>query len=130
MALITRKQLFGAAFITMGVIPIIPIVLDCFPGPRFPKIQTVLVVTVIYSVTIGTMPESTPMWAMLGVVSCIIFSALFGIHSAVSDKYPYLSCEVVMAYAVIITWVIVAWKLLKRSYVGEGKPLWGFKPEG
>jgi hypothetical protein len=119
-----RVHLFYAAFITVGVMPVLPIGFEALTR-GWPSNQTILVVAAVYSITVGAMTESNPGWAMLGVICSLIFSVSFGFYAASQEHYPTLRIETIVALIIIPAWMLLAYILLKKSFVQEGRSLWG-----
>ena len=125
---IKRWHLFGAAFIVIGVLPLLPIIFE-LQITGFPKLGTTLVIAAIYSVAIGTIPESNPLFVVLGALSCTIWSVEFAIVLAnpKTKLIDSLTPAMIFALLTILVWLIIAFYLLLKSYFKEGKKLWGIK---
>ena len=123
-----RWQLFGAAFIVIGILPLLPIIFE-LQITGFPKLATILVIAAIYSVTIGAIPESNPFFVLLGALSCTVWSVEFAIVLAnpKAKLIDALTPAMTLALLTILVWLIIAFWLLSKSYFKEGKKLWGIK---
>ena len=120
-----KEHIFVFALLVYAVLPLIPLLLDFLATKSYPRVQTILIISIVYSLTTACMPESTFRWAGFGLIYAVIAAVEYGMLAKNPNQYRICSAEILVAMGVLIFWFALAWALLYDAYVLNKKSLWG-----